>query len=64
MRQEGTNGTRNQDFKEQLRLGSERTSSGIYRKAIGLEIVKRAVGISSELRKIRNWILWRGHIGE
>jgi hypothetical protein len=47
MRQEGTNGTR----KERLRLGRERTSSGIYRKTIGLKIVKRAVGISSELRK-------------
>jgi hypothetical protein len=64
MRHEGTSGTRNRGFEEQLRLGSERTSSGIYRKTIGLEIVKRAVGISRELWKIKNWILWRGHIGE
>jgi hypothetical protein len=60
MLQVGTNGTRNRDFKEQLRLRSERTTNGIYRKTIGLEIVKRAVGISSGLRKIRNWTLWRG----
>jgi hypothetical protein len=60
MRQEGTNGTRNRDFEKQLRLGSERTTSGIHKKTIGLEIVKRAVGISSRLRKIRNWTLWRG----
>jgi hypothetical protein len=39
-RQEGTNGTRNRDFKEQLWLGSERTTGGSYRKTIGLEIVK------------------------
>jgi hypothetical protein len=32
----------------------------IYRKTIGLEVVKRAVGISSRLRKVRNWALWRG----
>jgi hypothetical protein len=60
MRQEGANGTRNRDFEEQLRLGSERTSNGRYRRAIRLETVKRAVGISSGLRKIRNWTLWRG----
>jgi hypothetical protein len=40
MSQEGTNGTRNRDFEEQLRLGSEGTTSGIYRKTIGLEFVK------------------------
>jgi hypothetical protein len=58
--QEGISGTRNRDFEERLRLGSERTTSGIYRKTIGLEIVKRAVRISSELRKMRDWTLWRG----
>jgi hypothetical protein len=56
MLQEGTNGTRNRDFEEQLRLGSERTTSGIYRKAFGLEFVKRATGMSSGLRKM-NWAL-------
>jgi hypothetical protein len=34
MRQEGTNKTRNRDLEEQLRLGSERTTSGIYMKNI------------------------------
>jgi hypothetical protein len=37
---------RNRDFKEQLPLGSERTSGGIYRKALVLEIVKRIAGSS------------------
>jgi hypothetical protein len=40
MRLKGTNGTRNKDFKEKLCLGNERTTSWIYRKTIGLEIVK------------------------
>jgi hypothetical protein len=31
---------RNRDFKEQLHLGSKRTSGRIYRKALVLEIVK------------------------
>jgi hypothetical protein len=59
-RLEGTNGTRNRDFKEQLRLGNERTTSGIYRKTIGLEIVKLAVRISSWMRNVTDWTLWRG----
>jgi hypothetical protein len=40
MHQEGTNGTRNRDFEEQLCLGSERPTSGNYKKTIRLEIVK------------------------
>jgi hypothetical protein len=60
MRLEGTNGTRNRNFKEQLRLGIERTTSGIYRKTIGLEIVKRSVKISSGMRKVTDWTLWKG----
>jgi hypothetical protein len=60
VRLEGTNGTRNQDFKEQLCLGNERTTSGIYRKTIGLEIIKRAVRISSRMRKVTDLTLWRG----
>jgi hypothetical protein len=39
---------------------NERTFSGIYRKTIGLEIVKRAVRISSGMLKIKDWTLWRG----
>jgi hypothetical protein len=38
--QEGIKGTRNRDFQEQLRLGSERTYSGIYRKTSGFKIEK------------------------
>jgi hypothetical protein len=60
MRQEGTNATRNRDFKEQLRFGNERTTSGVYRTTIGLEIVKRAKEVSSGLRRIRILTLWRG----
>jgi hypothetical protein len=37
----GTNGTRNRDFKEELRLVNERITRGIYRKFTGLEIAKR-----------------------
>jgi hypothetical protein len=58
--QEGTNGTSKQDSEEQLHLGSVRTISRIYRKTITLEIVKGEVGISSGIRKIKNWTLWRG----
>jgi hypothetical protein len=46
--------------RQQLHLGNERTTSMIYRKAIRLEIVKRALRISSVFRKTRKWILWRG----
>jgi hypothetical protein len=59
MHLEGTNGTRNGDFEEGLHLGNEKTSE-IYRKTIGLEIVKRAVRISSGMRKVTDWTLWRG----
>jgi hypothetical protein len=37
---EFNNGIRNRDLKEQLCVGSERAFSGIYRKALILEIVK------------------------
>jgi hypothetical protein len=40
MCQEGTNGTRNRDVKEQLRLGNERATEEIYRESTGLEIAK------------------------
>jgi hypothetical protein len=42
---------------------TKRITSMIYRNTIELEIVKRAVRISSGLRKIRKlrkWALWRG----
>jgi hypothetical protein len=53
-------GIRNWHFNEQLHLGSKRISGGIYTKALMLEIVKQAVGISSRLQKVRDWTLWRG----
>jgi hypothetical protein len=46
--------------RQQLRLGNERTTSMTYRKAIRLEIVKRASRISSVFRKTQKWTLWRG----
>jgi hypothetical protein len=38
----------------QLRLGNERTTNRIYRKAVRLETVKRALRISSVFRKLGN----------
>jgi hypothetical protein len=43
MHQEGSNGIWDQDLKEQLHLGNERTSNRIFRKALMLEIMKRRV---------------------
>jgi hypothetical protein len=62
MCQEGTNGTSNRDFEEWLHLGSERPISGIYRKTIGLEIMKQALGIFDGLWEIKNWTLWSGRL--
>jgi hypothetical protein len=56
---ECNNGIRNQDFKEQLRLGSERTSSGIYRKALVPGIVRRTVRSSVRMRIMSIRTLWR-----
>jgi hypothetical protein len=55
IRKKDTNGTENRDFKEQRHLGNERITSGIYKKIIGQEIMNRAVGLSSRLRRIKNW---------
>jgi hypothetical protein len=52
-------GMRNPNTRRWLRLKIEMTSEGIDKKAFGLKFVKRATGISSRLRKIRNWALWR-----
>jgi hypothetical protein len=57
---EGGSGIRDGDLKEQLRLGSERTSGGIFRKALVLEIVKRRVEPSVRIRKMNVRTLWRG----
>jgi hypothetical protein len=60
MRLEGTNGTRNRDVNEQLRLGNERKTRGIYRKSIGLEIMKQNARCTVGLQRIKDWTLWRG----
>jgi hypothetical protein len=60
MGQEGTNGTRNRDVKEELRLGDERTTRGIYRKCTGLEIAKRIFRCTVGLQRMKDWTLWRG----
>jgi hypothetical protein len=51
---EGINGTRNRSLMEQLRLGSEATSGGLYRKALLLRIVKGIAGSSVRIRKMRH----------
>jgi hypothetical protein len=60
MRQEGTNKTRNRYFKEQLRLGNEMTTRGIYRKFTGLEIAKRIARCTVGLQRIKDWTTWWG----
>jgi hypothetical protein len=60
MCQEGTNGTRNRDVKEQLRLANERTTRGIYRKSTRLEIAKRIASYTVGLKRIKDWTLWMG----
>jgi hypothetical protein len=42
-----------------LHFGNKKASKGIYCKTTGLKILKRAVGISSGLRRIINQTLWR-----
>jgi hypothetical protein len=44
----------------QLLLKIRRTSDWFNRKDFGLELMKRAAGRSSGLRKVRDWTLWRG----
>jgi hypothetical protein len=53
----GSHGIRNRDFMKQLRFGSERTSGGIYRKALVLEIAKQIAGSSARMWKmpVRKW---------
>jgi hypothetical protein len=53
--------------RQQPRLKFERASGRFDGKAFGLEFVKRAAGMSSGLRKVREWTVWRGRptpIGE
>jgi hypothetical protein len=55
---ERKNGIRNHGLRQQLR--TKREFNKALRKTLGLEIMKREVGISSDLREMRNWTLWRG----
>jgi hypothetical protein len=57
---EGSTGIRGRDLKEQLHLGSERTSGRIFRKDLVLEIVKRRVETLLRIRKRNVRTLWRG----
>jgi hypothetical protein len=54
MRQGGTNGTRNRNVKEQLRLGNERTTRRIYKKSTGLEIAKQIARCTVGLKRIKD----------
>jgi hypothetical protein len=54
------NGIRNRGLKQQLYLGNMRAFNKIYRKTLGLEIMKRAIEISSRLQKVRDRTLKRG----
>jgi hypothetical protein len=58
--QEGSNGIRDQDLKEQLCLRKERISGGIFRKTVELEVAKQIVRTFVILRKMSDWALWRG----
>jgi hypothetical protein len=57
---EGSHGLRNRNPKEQLHLGSGRTSRGIYRKALLLEIMKQIDASSVRMQKMSVRTLWRG----
>jgi hypothetical protein len=59
-KREGISEIRIQDLKKELRLGSERTSSGIYRKPFRLEFMKRVVGILVGLREVTGHCGWFG----
>jgi hypothetical protein len=58
--QESSNGIRDRDLKEQLRLGSKRTFNKTVRKTFGLEVTKPAVQFPIGLQKMSDWTLWRG----
>jgi hypothetical protein len=45
-----------------LQLRRKREFNKIFKKTLGLEIGKPAVGISSGLRTIKDWALWRGRL--
>jgi hypothetical protein len=53
-------GIKDPDTRRQLRLRIKRTSDRIDGNTFRLEMVKRANEMSSGLREIRKWTLWRG----
>jgi hypothetical protein len=55
---ERKNSIRNRGLRQQLR--SKREFNKTLRKTLGLDFVKETAGMSSRLRKVKNWILWRG----
>jgi hypothetical protein len=57
---ESISGIRIQGLKKQLRLGKEKTSGRIIRKALVLVIAKRTAGSSVRIRKMSVRTLWRG----
>jgi hypothetical protein len=57
LKPEHKNGIRNRGLSQLLQ--SKREFNKTSRKTLGLEFVKQAVGMSSRLRKVRNWTLWR-----
>jgi hypothetical protein len=61
--QRGSERKKDPGDRRSIYVRQKRITSLIYRNTIELEIVKRAVGISSRLRrvrKLRKWALWRG----
>jgi hypothetical protein len=47
-------------LKEQLRVGSKRTSGRIFRMAVMLELGKQRIKPSVRVQKMNDWTLWRG----
>jgi hypothetical protein len=54
------NGIRGRSRRQELRLGSVKTLHEVLGQTLELEVVKREVAFSSRLRKVIDWILWRG----
>jgi hypothetical protein len=56
---ERKNGTEDPDIRRRMRLETERRLE-IDRKIFESAVVKRATGMSNRLRKVKDWVLWRG----
>jgi hypothetical protein len=57
---ECSNGIRDQDFEEQLHLGSVKTLYEAHGQTHALEIMKQTMGSSVRIRKMSKWTLLRG----